>query len=647
MPYQIISRKVITLLFLAGLLFSACQATSKATPMPDETSAPFGTPTPFPGLSGTLVVCLGEEPNTLYPFGSPNAAARSVLAAIYDGPIDIVSYKYQPVILEKLPNIKDGDALIDSVEISVGDEIVDASGNLATLDVGVRVRPSGCRNDDCAITYDGTSKLEMDQMVVNFSLLPDLIWSDVTPLTAADSVYAYSLAADLNTPGTKFLIEHTQAYEAIDDLTVQWWGKPGYIDPTYFTNFWSPAPQHVWGEFQVDELPQTEAVSRAPLGWGAYVLDEWVPGERITLTRNPHYFRAEENLPKFETLIFNFFQDPDSALSALLAGDCDLLDPTVRLDGQVGLLLQLREAKQIRAEFRTTMTMERLDFGIRPASYDDGYKPGSDRPDILADKRTRQAVAMCLDRQKVVDTVLYGLSVVPNVYIPPDNPLYDADVTAYSFNVATAKQLLDQVGWIDHDNDPATPRRAVSVAGVPSGFSMTLNYFTTSAVQRRQVSEILSGSLAQCGIGVNIQYYSPNDFYAEGPTGPLFGRKFDLAQYAMGTTGIEPPCSWYMSSDIPEDGNHWVGTNVSGYSNDVYDLACQTAMQSLPDEAGYVENFNSTQAIFVGDLPSIPLYPRLKVAASRPDLCNFTLEPATYSDLWAVETFDINKQCKP
>ena len=75
----------------------------------------------------------GQEPNTLYPYGNLNAAAQSVLAAIDDGPIDLIGYTYQPVILQKLPNIADGDATISQVSVNNGSEIVDANGNLTSL----------------------------------------------------------------------------------------------------------------------------------------------------------------------------------------------------------------------------------------------------------------------------------------------------------------------------------------------------------------------------------------------------------------------------------------------------------------------------------------------------------------------------------
>ena len=218
MNYQPVKRILLTL-FLLIFSLSACQFLLGAEPgAPTSTPElpPTPAPTTTPAAPRTLTVCLGAEPNTLYPLGELNAAARSVLEAVYDGPMDVLDYNYKAVILENVPNMARGDALIDAVPVQAGAQIIDADGNLAYLGTGLRVRPAGCRSDECAIPYDGVSPLEMDQMIVNFSLLEGLVWSDGEPLTSADSIYAYTLAKSLDAPSSQYLIDRTQTYEATD-----------------------------------------------------------------------------------------------------------------------------------------------------------------------------------------------------------------------------------------------------------------------------------------------------------------------------------------------------------------------------------------------------------------------------------------------
>jgi peptide/nickel transport system substrate-binding protein len=645
---------LVSLFALLTVILAACSgpigvSTPTATTTTKATATlPGATPTSTPVPPRTLTVCLGGEPSSLYPFGNTSSAARSILAAIYDGPIDSNSYSYQPIILQKLPSLADGDASINPVSVYVGDEVVDTSGMPITLAVGAHVRPSGCRGDDCAIVYDGKGEIQMDQMVVNFHLLPGLYWSDGTPLTVDDSIYSYNLQTYRDTPGSKYLIDRTKSYEAVDQQTVQWWSKPGYLDPTYFTNFWTPYPKHLWSQYMPNELPTVEVAARLPVGWGPYAIEDWSSGDSITLKKNPYYFRADEGLPKFDTLVFRFLASPETAISDLVTGKCDLLDSSLHLDGQVSILKSFDAQGQLKALFSPTNVLERLDFGIQPASYENGYSlEAGDRFDFLSDKRVRQAIAMCLDRQQVVDTVLYGLTTVPNSFVPAGDPLYNAEVKTYHYDVTAASQLLESAGWRDQDNDPATPRQAWGIANIPSGTPFVLNYWTTGAAQRRQVSEILAASLAKCGIQVNVQYYDPTALYAQGPDGPLFGRKFDLAEFAMGSTGVEPPCEWFISSDKPTAANRWIGANISGYSNAAYDAACFSAKGALPGESAYASGYRDAQAIFAEDLPSVPLYWRLEVSASRRDFCNFNLDPTASTDLWNIEAVDYGATCTP
>lgn len=646
-----LSQKIVVLLVLLSVALSACQPGTGETSAPTPpsisstlTPGPAYTPTPLPAR--VLSVCLGETPNTLYPLGAPNAAAHSVLAAIYDGPFDVVKYEYQPVILEKMPSRTDGDAQVNTITVTAGNKVLDANGNTTVLETGTRVRPAGCQRDDCAIAFDGKTPISMDLMFVEFRIKPGLLWSDGTPVTAEDSVYAYTLAKDESTPGSKYIFDRTQMYEAADEATIQWWGIPGFVDPTYYTNFWMPLPQRLWEQFSAAELQTVDISARRPMGFGPYVIKEW-SADTLRLVKNTHYFRSEEGLPKFDELIFRIVPNADAALSALIEGRCDLIDSTVALDAQVSLLRELDHKGQAKAYFGETPTVEWLSFGITPASYDNGYTAGVDRPNIFGDARTRQAIAYCLDRQKVVDTVLYGLVPVPDTYISAEHPLHTDSLTVYPYDPSTGKRLLDEIGWRDHDNSPITPRHAQGVDRVQTGTELTFTYITTSATQRRQVADILSQSLQGCGIGVNVVHIPQIEFYAEGPAGPLFGRAFDVAVYAMSTLTAQPPCARFTIAEIPSADNRWVGTNVGGYQNTAFDAACAAALQSTPDEATFVENFHITQTVFSQELPAIPLYNRVETAAARFDFCNFSLDPTAASDLFAIEMFDYGDSCLP
>ncbi len=598
-------------------------------------------PEPEPVDTGprTLVICQGQEPDTLYDYGGNMLAGSHILHAVYDGypnGQDNNTFGYQPVILEKLPSVADGDAVLNAVTVEAGDLVVDDAGDPVTLEEGVMVRPAGCASSECAVEFAG-DPLEMEEMVVTFKLIEGIMWSDGEPLTVYDSIYAFELVSDPDSTDTKYTTDRTASYEAEDDYTVVWTGLPGYRDSVYFTNFWSPKPQHAWGDFTALELLEAEESTRTPLGWGPYVIEEWVAGDHIRLSKNENYWRADEGLPYFDEVIFRMVGENSNAnIAALLSGECDIVDQTAHLDDQSELLLELQASGQLNATFVTGTVWEHADFAVVPVeSYD--------RPDFFGDVRTRRAIAHCMDRQAVVDTVMFGQSIVLDTYIPPEHPLFNTEVPHYDFDVAAGGALLDEVGWLDDDGDPATPRVASGVEGVADGTLLEFNYWTTSATQRMQATQVLQASMAECGIKVNLEYWAAGEYFADGPEGPIFGRHFDIGQFAW-LTGVEPSCNLFITQEIagpPEEGFcGWGCSNPTGWSNEEFDLACNAALQSLPGTPEYDENHLTAQYIFGEQLPVVPLYLRLKLAATRIDMQGFIMDPTNNSEMWNIEEFN-------
>lgn len=593
-----------------------------------------------------LTICLGQEPDTLYPYGGTSQAMWSVLEAIYDGPFDTNSYGVQPVTLEKLPTFSDGDAVWQSVDVTSGAAIVDASGNLNTLTKGVLYRPSGCHQADCALTYDGTSAVKMDEMAVTFKMRTDVNWSDGTPVQASDSVYSFNLAVDKDTPVSKNTIRRTTSYKALDEHTVQWISLPGESDPQFNTRFWIPLPEHLWGSLSAADLLTADASSKKPVGWGPFMVDEWVKGDHIRLVKNPGYFRAAEGLPKVDILVYRFLSsNTDDNLSALLSGECDLVDQTALRDQQLPALTELMNAKKIQGLITAGPYWEALDFNLKPAIFDSGPSfAANNTPNIFSDVRTRQAVAYCIDRDSIHQNLLGGFSAIPASFFPSGHPLADEQVTRYPYDPAKGQALLDEVGWKDTDNNPDTPRVAVNVAEVPAGTPFEVTYLTTQADLRKSVSTAIAQSLAGCGIKANVQLSTPEELYAAGPDGPLFGRKFDLTEFYW-EVGAQPVCSIYQTKSIPSAANHWIGSNITGYSSPDFDQACDAMKTTLPEDPQYLAAQSQVQEIFASDLPVLPLYQILKVAAARPDLCGVVMDASARSEMWNIENFEIASSC--
>jgi peptide/nickel transport system substrate-binding protein len=179
---------------------------------------------------------------------------------------------------------------------------------------------------------------------------------------------------------------------------------------------------------------------------------------------------------------------------------------------------------------------------------------------------------------------------------------------------------------------------AQEVEGVPDGTLLEFFYSTIDSAQQEAAATVLQASLAQCGIRVNLDFWGRPEFLAEGAEAPVFGRRFDIAQFAW-VAGVEPRCDLYLCSEVSSEENGWAGLNASGFCNEEYDAACTAALQLLPGQPGYEQFHMQAQQIFAEQLPVVPLYARLKTAATRPDLKGFIMDP-TESEMWNIEAFD-------
>jgi len=560
------------------------------------------TPTPTPTGPKVLVIGQAQEPDTLYGYGGSMLASAHVQHALFDGPIDTLSYAYQPVILEKLPSLEDGDAVLKKVTVKAGEKYVEA-GEVLTA----------------------TKDMELEQIVATFKLKPGLLWSDGKPLTAHDSAFGHYLACHPDTPTSKWGCERTASYEATDDLTTVWTGLPGFMDATYYINFNTPYPEHILKDIAPADILKSD-YSRKPIGWGAFVLTEWVAGDHITVEKNPNYFRAKEGLPKVDKIIFKFIPDTNQLLAQLLAGEVDIATQDGMATDQTPFLLQAEKQGIIKPIFQTGTTWEHVDFNVQP--FDDRYA-------FFADMRVRQAIAYGTDRQSMVDKVLYGRVPIQHSYLPEEHPMFppEGKITKYTYDPEKAKALLKEAGWTDTDNDGYVDK---------GGQIFEVSLMTTAGnAMRQQISQIFQQNMKTIGIKVNLEYPPSTVFFADGPDGPLFGRRFDLGLFAW-LTGVEPPGELYMCSEIPSPETSWGGQNETGYCNPKYDEWVNKALGTLI-KTEQEEAWAEAQAIFSQELPVLPLFARMKLGAHRPNVTGVIIDPTSNSEMFNIENFDITQ----
>ena len=573
------------------------------------------------------MVCQTDEPGSLYLYGDDVTARAGIFDALFDGPIDTVGYVLQPVILASLPAVEAGTAGVTEVDVRPGDRVMDAvTGALVPLGEGVQLR----QRDGSVLAYTGSDAARTVQTWAEFTLLPDLRWSDGEPLTADDSLFSYEIAAGAPTPASKFLVDRTARYEALDPLRTRWTGLPGWVETGFASHFWTPLARHRYGGQTPAALLALPDLNEAPLGWGPFMAAPggWARGNSLTLVRNPNYFRAAEGLPHLDRVTFRFGLTADDILDELAAGRCDVGSAAVDFGAQIARVKNAQAAGDYQAHFVPDSAFEHLDFGILPS---EDYRRGAGN-DLFQDVRVRQAVAHCLDRQALIDQLAEGLAEAPDSYLPVSHPFYAGDRLAhYGFDPARGQALLAEAGWdaLRTDGDgirqKGNRRLAVELSSGPrdSAFRAALGEFVQAQLR------------ANCGMEVTPLLYELPALFDLFPTGVIFGRKFDLASFPW-RAGLVPPCDLYTTDAIASTTNPG-GANNTGYSNPAFDAACRAALDAL-DEAGRRSQHIEAQALFSQDLPSLPLFFRSKVGLTSPRVEGYQLDTTAGSDLWNVES---------
>jgi peptide/nickel transport system substrate-binding protein len=542
----------------------------------------------------------------------PEAGRAHVLAALYDGPIDAVNYGYSPVLLERLPSLENGDAEVRSVRIGMGTPVVNSAGLVVPLAEGTELTLLG----GDLYTHTSGDFAELPQMVVRFRLRRNVTWSDGTPLTAADSVFAFETARspDAFDPRAD-LMARTAGYSAPDDLTILWAGLPGYIDPTYDTNIWTPLPRHRLEGLSAVEIADSDEARFAPLGWGPFMVESWHRGDRLTLVRNPNYWRAAEGLPRIERLIYRFFASPSALADALRAGECDVAPSGAGLSAVLGFDPALGGA--MRVQQVDGNLLEFLYFGVAP----DGAYARPSGAELFQDHDVRAGIAHCLQRGRIEPPPwLAGEPGVPATYLPVGHPQYADDAQRYNFSPETGRGLLSNAGWTPATGTPL----AVTLAGGPVGNPGREWLLSELALQLRN----------NCSVSVEVRPLTRGELEADWPDGVVFGRRFDLALLGW-RVGAAPLCGLFTTYEIPT-AERPGGANAAGYSNPAFDEACRRANATL-DPAQSAAYHAEAQRLFAVDLPAVPLFAWPRHGAARAEVRGFELDASSESEVWNVE----------
>jgi peptide/nickel transport system substrate-binding protein len=517
--------------------------------------------------------------------------------------------------------------------------VISAGNATSVANILVRILPGAFQllpdftvaHDPELLTEEPTLE-EVDGNQVNvYTINPDAVWSDGTPITADDFKFTAKVQDEEFTeacPDGGIL--GTTGYDQIESIEGSDEGKTvtvTYSEPfADWQSLFTLLPAHVMDSEDDAELCAAvtegwaigdglpEEISGGPWQLKADGVD--VAGQVVTLTPNEAYWGDKPNLA---ALIYqNIGNDPGAAVSGLQNDEVQMIYPQPQLD-LVDQIAALEPNVVSNIEFG--FAFEHLDMNTRNPH--------------LADVNVRQAFGQSLDRQEIVAQTVGQFSgdaeVLNNRIFFNNQPQY-VDTAPEEYNapdVAAAKALLEESGYeLGDDGIYVHPDRGrLSLA-----ISTTVNN-----PLRQQTIDVIIPQAAEAGIEI-VARPDPDIFAgAELPTS-LEAGGFDIALFAwVGSPFRTATASIYQSLDA-QGGIQ--GQNYTQGGNPEVDSLYEDFL-SEPDPDASAEVGNQIDALLWEDLYTIPLYQKPTFLAYSSAIEGVEDNATQAGPLWNSETWTL------
>ncbi len=365
--------------------------------------------------------------------------------------------------------------------------------------------------------------------------------------------------------------------------------------------------------------------NRAPIGTGPFMVKEWAAGDNITMVKNPYY--REEGKPYLDSVIFKILPSREVGVQLLGTGEITVLWDLTEADFPT--LAQMKD-QGVSYMYIPDGENEYLVLNFADPTVDAPADPAKNPHPILFDLKVRQAIQMAINKQELVDTLLYGNAKVGNTVVAYGPFACPQPVS--EFNPDKAKALLDEAGW----------KPGADGIREKNGVRMSLKITSTTGNQlREQTEQVLQENLKAVGIELVIDNVPSDVLFASWDSDGLRKHgKFDILMYTTGP-GIDPDShlfSNYHSARIPTKDNEGAGSNYSRYINADVDKWIDDAAATT-DTAARKDLYCKIAAQINADLPRILLYERLLVDAYRANLQGFTMSPGPADMAWGAQNW--------
>ncbi len=356
-----------------------------------------------------------------------------------------------------------------------------------------------------------------DGLVYTFKLNPNAKFTNGRKIVAADVKYSIERAVNPKTqgPGGGFFhsvvgqdkmadgsAQTISGIETPDDATVTF--TLAQADATFMNvlalNFASVVPKEVTEAEGAD-------FGKKPVGSGAFLLKEWVPGQRLVFERNKDYFRDRPNIDGFKVEIG---QEPLVAILRLQKGEVDIAGDGI----PPAKYLEMKNS----ADAADTI-VDREQFETSYITINTTRKP-------FDDVRVRQALNMAINKDRIV-RIINGRATPASQVLPPLMPGYDKGYKGYAYDVEGAKKLLADAGLKDGfttelwamNTDP-NPRIAQAIQQdlAAVGIKAEIKALAQPQVIAAGGNKDQSALTWSGGMGWIADFPDPSDFY-----GPILG----------------------------------------------------------------------------------------------------------------------------
>src|SRR5439155_13771059 len=277
-------------------------------------------------------------------------------------------------------------------------------------------------------------------METTWKLRPDATWQDGAPITADDLVFTIGVVQDRELPLFRNKVSDVvESVEAPDAHTVvARWKRPLVEADTLFTSsIGLQMPRHLLERAYAESKATFSDLpfwSQDFVGAGPFRLKEWVRGSHLVFAAYDGYVLGR---PKLDEIEVRFIEDGNTLISNLLSGSIDL---TLRQ------ALSVDQALQVRDQWTDGKVH------IAPDGWSVVYPQHvNPTPPIVSNVQLKKALLYGIDRQSLVDTLMYGIVPIADSPLSPDTPEYaatESSMVRYSYDPQRSVQLIEGLGYV-------------------------------------------------------------------------------------------------------------------------------------------------------------------------------------------------------